>query len=274
MFAGKFRPASAVRIDRRGDDSVEVRAGGELVEIFEYWRALREAHEGAVLMHRGLKYKITKLDLEAKIAEATLIQTPEYTRSTVTRDFWIGEPEHDRTIGRWRLALGRSRVRSDVVGYKLMRHNEVVSIHDLHLPSVELDTRGLWLTLTNPDTALLLPERGLLGSLHAAEHALIHTMPLLAMCDRGDAGGVSTLVHPGVDGPLLLLYDGYQGGSGIVDEAFSDFDTLIELTLDMVSSCDCGAEGCPRCCYSKLCGSDNQPMDRLGAIELLNTLRA
>jgi DEAD/DEAH box helicase domain-containing protein len=273
MFVGKFRPASAVRIDGRGDDSVEVRADGELVEIFEYWRALREAHQGAVLMHRGQKYKVTKLDLGTRTAEAIPIQTAEHTRSTVARDFSIGVPENERAIGRWRLALGQASVRSQVSGYKLMRHNEVVSVHGLDLPPVELDTRGLWLTLIDPQAPLHSSGRDLLGSLHAMEHAFIHTMPLLAMCDRGDAGGVSTLSHPSVDGPLILIYDGYQGGSGIVNEAFDNFDTLVDLTLDMVSSCDCGAEGCPRCCYSKLCGSDNQPMNRLGAIELLTTLR-
>jgi DEAD/DEAH box helicase domain-containing protein len=97
-------------------------------------------------------------------------------------------------------------------------------------------------------------------------------MPLLAMCDRGDAGGMSSRVHPGTNGPLILLYDGYEGGSGTVDEAFRSFGRLSALALDMLESCDCGSEGCPKCCWSKLCGSDNQPMDRCGAIELLAVL--
>jgi len=272
MFAGKFRPASAVRIDGRGDDSVEVRVGEELVEVLEHWRALREAHEGAILIHRGQKYKIKQLDLGTRIANAEAIRSAEHTRSTVVRDFSLGESEVERQAGRWQMVLGRALVRSHVIGYKTVRRNEVIALHELELPPVELDTRGLWLTVASAPHEVLSNGRDVLGSMHAAEHALIHSLPLLSMCDRGDAGGVSALAHPGTEGPLILLYDGYEGGSGIVDEAFANFERLAELTLDMVRTCDCGAEGCPRCCWSKLCGSDNQPMDRIGAIELLEEL--
>lgn len=117
------------------------------------------------------------------------------------------------------MSLGNVQVTSHVVGYKLLRANQVVSTHPLDLPPAHLDTRGLWLLRRHGRPGCLSAGWELLGSLHAAEHALIHAMPLLAMCDRGAAGGISTVAHPAVDGPLVLLYDGYPGGSGIVETA-------------------------------------------------------
>jgi DEAD/DEAH box helicase domain-containing protein len=170
------------------------------------------------------------------------------------------------------LSLGPVEVRNQVVGYKTMRRDKLISEHELRLPPVRLRTEGLWLAAEVPAATLVSPGRHLLGAMHAAEHALILAMPLLAMCDRGDAGGCSTLLHPGAPGPLMLLYDGFEGGSGIVAQAERAFAELVELTLELLSSCDCGEAGCPRCCYSRLCGSDNEPMDRLGAIEMLAAL--
>lgn len=272
MFTGTFRPASVVRIDGRSDESVEVRVDGELIEVLEQWRAHREAHPGAVLLHRGQQYRITRLDLAAGVAEAVPVTWAEHTRATLARTFQLGDVSTQRTVGAWTITLGDAHVSTKVVGYKVMRGNQVVSIQPLDLPAVGLDTRGLWLRRSDPHAGPPLSGRVLLGALHAAEHALIHAMPLLAMCDRGDAGGVSTLTYQGNEGPLVLLFDGYTGGSGIVEAAYEHFDELVALTLDMVSSCDCGRDGCPRCCWSKLCGSDNEPMDRWGAIQLLGQL--
>jgi DEAD/DEAH box helicase domain-containing protein len=273
MFAGTFRPASVVRIDGRSDESVEVRAGDELVEVLERWRALREAHPGAVLLHRGERYRVTGLDLVAGVAQVVPESSREHTRSTVARTFRLGEVSAKRAVGQWEMSLGDVQVTSHVVGYKVLRANQVISAHPLDLPPDDLDTRGLWLLPRETRGGVLPAGRDLLGALHAAEHALIHAMPLLAMCDRGDAGGVSTTAHPTAAGPLVLLYDGYPGGSGIVETAYEHFQELVALTLDMVSGCDCGEHGCPKCCWSKLCGSDNEPMDRCGAIELLRQLQ-
>ncbi|MHB1504458.1 MAG: DEAD/DEAH box helicase [Acidimicrobiales bacterium] len=272
IFSGTFRPVGTVRIDGRNDESIEVRVGDEIIEILDGFRALREVHTGAVLMHRGQKYKIAELDLGAGTAHAQPIRGDEHTRSTVVRDFELGETDDSHAAGCWQMSLGYVKVRSRVVGFKTMERDEVIAVHQLDLPPIELDTRGLWMSPLRPLHTLLAPGRDLLGSLHAAEHALIHAMPLLAMCDRGDAGGISTLTGPGNSEPLMLLHDAYEGGSGTVDEAFHSFRVLAGLTLEMIESCDCGSAGCHRCCYSRLCGSDNEPMDRLGAIHLLKSL--
>lgn len=270
-FSGSFRPASAVRLDGRGDESVEVRVGGAVVEVLEHWRACREAYEGAILLHRGQRYRISRLDLEAGRAEADPVFSSEYTEPVVTKDYKLGGADAERVVGPWLVELGPAEIRQQVVAYKLRRGEEVLSATPLSLPAVELHTRAVSMTPIGDLDGILGGARHPLGALHAAEHALIHAMPLLAMCDRGDAGGLSTLAHPGTGGPLLLLYDGFEGGAGIADVAFERLGDLVSIAAEMVGSCDCD-RGCPRCVFDRACGNENRPMDRRGALEVLRSL--
>jgi DEAD/DEAH box helicase domain-containing protein len=249
-----------------------VRVDGTVVEVLERWRACREAHEGAILVHLGQRYRIEHLDLDAGRAEAVVVPGTEHTEAVTTRDFRLGAAEAARDAGAWRLSLGPTEIREQVVGYKLRRGDEVLATFAVELPAVELATRGLWAEPSVDLAKLLGPGSDRRGALHAAEHALIHAMPLLAMCDRGDAGGLSTVAHPATGGPLVLLYDGYEGGAGIADVAFGCLDDLVAIATDMVASCDC-ERGCPRCVYDRSCGNENHPMDRLGGLDVLRSLR-
>jgi DEAD/DEAH box helicase domain-containing protein len=271
-FTGSFRPASAVRLDGRGEAAVEVRVDGVVVEVLERWRACREAHEGAILVHLGQRYRVRSLDLDSGRAEAVSVWGPEHTEATVTKEFTLGTADLQRPAGAWAISLGPTRIRQQVVAYKLRLGDDVLSTTALDLPPAELHTRSLWAEPEVDLATILGPGDDARGALHAAEHALIHAMPLLAMCDRGDAGGLSTVVHSETGRPLILLYDGYEGGAGIGDVAFSCFDELTGLALSMVASCDC-ERGCPRCVYDRACGNENQPMDRLGALEVLRSMR-
>jgi DEAD/DEAH box helicase domain-containing protein len=96
-------------------------------------------------------------------------------------------------------------------------------------------------------------------------------MPLLAMCDPDDVGGMSSVMHPDTAGPAVFIYDGYPGGIGISEKAYEHFERLAEIALGLVSNCRCGT-GCPSCVYDRHCGNDNQPMDRPAAITVLRTV--
>lgn len=270
-FAGTFRPASEVRIDGRSAASVEVRCAGRLVEQMEEPRALREAFAGAILLHGAQAYRVVELDLEKRVATAETTDALEHTEALAARDYELGEAQARRVVGGWSLEAGAAVVREHVTGYRLVRGSEVVGEQALDLPPVELRTRAVWLRPLDPGAAWAGPHDPL-GALHAAEHALIHGMPLLAMCDRGDAGGLSTLLDRHSGGPMILLYDAFSGGTGIAGVVYADFERLAAICCDMAASCGCRS-GCPRCVYDRSCGSRNQPMSREGAVRILAGLR-
>jgi DEAD/DEAH box helicase domain-containing protein len=106
------------------------------------------------------------------------------------------------------------------------------------------------------------------GTAHAAEHAAIGLLPLVATCDRWDVGGLSTPFHQDTGGPTIFIYDGYPGGAGIAERGYESGARLLEATFETVRLCPC-ARGCPSCVQSPKCGNGNEPLDKQGAVALL-----
>ena len=160
-----------------------------------------------------------------------------------------------------------------VTGYVVRLSDGTVSEHiPLDLPEQRLVTRAVAYTID----PLVLDELGITageipGALHAAEHAAIGLLPLLATCDRWDIGGVSTALHPDTMLPTVFVYDGHPGGAGFADEGFARFHEWIEATWETVRSCGC-EDGCPSCVQSPKCGNGNQPLDKRAALKLLGAL--
>ena len=92
------------------------------------------------------------------------------------------------------------------------------------MPEQEFVTQALWYEL--PDELLReeFPLDVLQGSLHAAEHGQIAVLPLIAMCDRWDIGGLSTAFHHQTGRPTIFIYDGHPGGVGITRVGFERFE--------------------------------------------------
>ncbi len=161
-------------------------------------------------------------------------------------------------------------VTNTVTGYLRRRLNgEVIDFVELDMPTRTLDTMAVMCTITpealqhNGIDLLRVP-----GALHAAEHAAIGLLPLVASCDRGDIGGVSTAVGPVEGLPTIFVYDGYPGGAGFADRGFRKIDTwwARRRRQSRPANAPCG---CPSCVQSPKCGSGNDPLDKEGAVRVL-----
>jgi DEAD/DEAH box helicase domain-containing protein len=167
--------------------------------------------------------------------------------------------------------FGTIRVRTQVTSFqRLLPSGEVLGIHRLDLPEQELVTRGVWWTIDENElfTEGLTPA-ALPGALHAAEHASIAMLPLVAQSDRWDVGGVSTALHPDTGLPTVVVYDGYPGGAGFAARAYAEAATWLMATRAAIAACAC-TDGCPACVQSPKCGNGNNPLDKAGAIVVLD----
>src|SRR5205823_14848588 len=160
-----------------------------------------------------------------------------------------------------------------VLGYqrKRLQDQEVIDFNSLSLPSVEFETRALWYELDEVLASNELPLQHLLGALHAAEHAQIAVLPLIAMCDRWDIGGLAANAHPQTGGPTIFIYDGHPGGVGLTRRGFDQFERLTDDARRLIGECPCSS-GCPSCVRSPKCGNLNEPLSKRGALELLQRM--
>ena len=171
-------------------------------------------------------------------------------------------------------SFGSVEVTSQVTGYQRMAlpGGEIVSQHALEMDEHVLPTAAVWWTIPQEvcEAAGLKPT-DLPGALHAAEHASIGMLPLLATCDRWDIGGLSTAMHPQTGAPTVFVHDGHAGGAGFAERGYRAGRDWLKATLAVIEGCGC-ASGCPSCVQSPKCGNNNEPLDKAGAAVVLRLL--
>ena len=275
VWAGRDYPAARFGLRSTSPDVfavVEAQTGSVLGTI-ERERAYSTVHEGAIYLHLGESYRVAALDLAARSALVEPFNGDYYTQAkkeTTTAIEVVLRSE--RRLG-LELSFGRVSVTEQVVGYqkKSIRDQSTIELVGLDLPQTTFDTEAVWY-LPEPDQLVGLEQMPrLLGTLHAAEHAMIAILPLWAMCDRWDIGGLSTNLHFQTARPTIFVYDGHTGGVGITERGFDVFEGWVEDTAKMLEGCPCES-GCPSCVQSPKCGNLNEPLDKAGALELLGRL--
>jgi DEAD/DEAH box helicase domain-containing protein len=250
-------------------------SSGELLGSTEAARAHSTVHEGAIYMHLGRSYEVRELDLERRRALVAPFDGDWYTQPKRETDTEIVRLLDRRDALGVTLSFGDVSVTDTVLAYQRRRLSDHahVDLVALELPPTTFSTQALWFELDASELAETVPLETLLGALHATEHAQIAVLPLIAMCDRWDIGGLSTNYHPQTGTPTIFLYDGHPGGIGISRAAFSRFEELCEDAHRLIAECPC-ASGCPSCVQSPKCGNLNEPLSKAGAQVLLEGLLA
>ncbi len=263
---------------------------GELLGTAEAARAHSTVHQGAIYLHLGSAYEVQELDLQRRQALVRAFAGDWYTQPKVETDTTIERLLDRRTALGVTVSFGDVSVSETVIAYQRKRisdHSQI-DLVALDLPETTFSTQALWFeprpalgglpALGDPGAPGATGEPGipleaLLGALHATEHAQIAVLPLIAMCDRWDIGGLSTNLHPQTNGPVIFIYDGHPGGVGIARTAFSRFEELCRDAHRLIAGCKCG-KGCPSCVQSPKCGNLNEPLSKAGARMLLERMIA
>ena len=269
-------PAGRISLRSAEVDSFAVvdESGGEVIGTVEAARAYSTVHPGAVYMHLGASYEVEELDLRGRSALVRQFGGDWYTQPKKETDTFIEEIRRQRMIGTVELNFGMVSVSEEVVAFQKKRvsDHEVLDLLPVELPMQRFVTQALWYVLPDGLLADDFPLEVLQGSLHAAEHAQIAVLPLIAMCDRWDIGGLSTAYHHQTGGPTIFIYDGHPGGVGITRTGFEAFERLCDDALLLISECPCKS-GCPSCVQSPKCGNLNEPLNKNGSVELLQRIR-
>ncbi len=271
FWARDDRPADHVSL--RGTAGVvavvETRTG-RVIGTVDEGSAHTQVHTGAVHVHQGETWVVTDLDLDARVAHVVRGDPGWSTHAQSVSRFDIVDVRGTQRRARVDVRFGTVRVTTQVTGFvRRLPSGEVLGAHPLDLPERALTTRGVWWTVPEEVLAASGVEAATVpGALHAAEHAAIGMLPLVATCDRWDVGGVSTARHPDTALPTVMVFDGYPGGAGFAERAFTMFGEWVRATRDAVLGCGC-ERGCPACVQSPKCGNGNEPLDKAGAVTVL-----
>ncbi len=280
--AGKYYPAPGVdphpAVDIRGSTGGQIAiletGTGRILGGVSAGQAPATVHPGAVYLHQGETYLVDSLDFEAAVAFVHA-EDPGYTTfARELTDISVTGTGARTTLGDIGLGLVPVAVSHTVVGFlRRTLAGEVIDFVELDMPTSTLPTVAAMYTLTPEALARNgIDELRIPGSLHAAEHAAIGLLPLVASCDRGDIGGLSTAVGP--EGlPTVFVYDGHPGGAGFAERGYQQATMWLGATAAAIASCECPA-GCPSCVQSPKCGSGNDPLDKAGAITVLGMVLA
>ena len=270
VYRGSDHPAARIALRSASPNAVVViEAGtGTLLGLVDEARADSTVHEGAIYLHLGQQYVVRALDTISHVALVAPFDGDYYTQTRRLSATSIEEELEHRELAGTRVSFGRLEVIEQVIGYQRKRliNHEPIDMIALDMPERHFQTEAVWYVPAQPPQGA-----DLLGSLHAAEHAMIGLLPLLATADRGDIGGLSTDLHPQTGAPTIFVYDGHPGGAGIAHRGYELFEGWVDRTAALLRDCPCES-GCPSCVQSPKCGNLNEPLSKPGARSLLETL--
>jgi DEAD/DEAH box helicase domain-containing protein len=276
LLAARKRPQRHISLRGSGHTVSIESPGGELIGSVDGVRALREVHPGAIYIHLGRHFEITELDLPAGRALARAFRPSWYTRARGHKNTEILSLDGSSVLAGLVIQRGRLRITEYVTGYekRAIKNGQLLEARPLDFPPLIFETEGLWFQISAAaQNAMEEARMHFMGSVHALEHAAIGILPLQILADRDDFGGISTPMHPQTGRATVFIYDGIPGGAGLSHAAFQQSSELFERTRQVIAECPCEL-GCPSCVHSPKCGSGNRPIDKEGALRLLEHVLA
>jgi DEAD/DEAH box helicase domain-containing protein len=271
FWTDRSRPSADIR--GSGGLPVSIVDGhGTLLGTVDAAAAHSSVHTGAVYLHQGRSYVVDEFDPEASAAIVHAAEPDWTTSPRDLTDIAVVETLRRARHGPITVCFGTVDVTNQVISYlrRQITTGEILDETLLDLPTRQLRTRAVWYEVPQHE----LDEVGLgasdvPGAAHAAEHAAIGLLPLFATCDRWDIGGVSTALHPDTGMPTVFVYDGHPGGAGFAERGHAALADWLRATREAIAVCECPS-GCPSCIQSPKCGNGNEPLDKAGAIVLLD----
>ena len=269
VYSGRGRAADVVGLDGIPGDTFRILCQGKLLETLSREQAYREAHTGAIMLHQGITYLVTEMDLETHNIRVTETDVEYYTQPLKVVDLSVIHVIETKTIHGSVCAFGDVEVTEHYTGYKVKRGDTIIAIEPLSLPPLTFRTKAFWFVApADVETTILAAGLDFAGGLHGAEHAIIALMPLYVVCDRWDIGGLSSPAFGDAGEPTIFVYDAFEGGIGLAEKAYDLLPALFVSAHELVRDCRCD-DGCPTCIYSPKCGNDNQPLDKEATIRIL-----
>jgi DEAD/DEAH box helicase domain-containing protein len=276
FYGGSDFPAAKIGLRSTAGEQYTIveEETGDIIGTESGETAFSALHPGAVYLHMGDAYLVTTLDLDGHRALVRPFWDNYQTLPRRETDTRIIREDLGTTCGPISLHLGEISVSTRVVAFQKKRlgSDEALGTEELDLPVQDFVTEAMWFTIPaelipSPDDLARLP-----GAIHAVEHALIALLPLFAMCDRWDIGGLSTPVHDQTEQPTIFVYDGHAGGVGISRQGFERFQEWVRDARNLIRDCPC-ENGCPSCVQSPKCGNWNEPLDKEAALRLLGAMQ-
>ena len=272
------RPAAAAMVNLRADGggpvSIVDADTGSLLGTMDSPQTHYQAHTGAVYVHQGDSYVVEDLNEDDHCVVVRRANPDYYTTARDITQIEVLETQRTAQWGDVAVHFGDVKVTTQVVSFqrKALISNEVLGEEPLDLGARDLFTKAVWFEVENRSlTGAGLIEAQFPGALHAAEHAAIGLLPLVASSDRWDIGGVSTALHADTGVPTIFVYDGHAGGAGFAERGFEKAKAWLTATRDAIEACECES-GCPSCVQSPKCGNKNNPLDKDAAVTLIDVL--
>jgi DEAD/DEAH box helicase domain-containing protein len=277
LYAGSAYPAGLVNIRSASANQyliVDDSKGGTTLGTVEEAKAFETLHPGAVYLHLGEAYLVEDLDTQNFRAHVRPATASYFTEPRTDTHIEILQTYASREFGETVAYFGSVVVTSQIVGFRQKQFfsDEVLGNFDLDLPEQRFETEAVWYPLSFDLVGELeRAELDLAGGVHAVEHASIGLLPLFALCDRNDIGGVSTPYHVQVGAPAIFVHDAHPGGVGIAETGYRLIEEWLKATRTLLEDCPCET-GCPSCIQSPKCGNNNEPLDKEAARRILKAI--